>query len=312
MNQEKKTILLLANHSGDKWPDLGGKLQKIGYDVLHSQNAIDTLAFLKENDPEILVLKLSADPIPDYELSAIEEAITPWQEIILLLKNLPKGLDKKPLLNRIGDFYTGKNRDELLSRVELAHARLEVKTTYRQQLKVLEEQSTTDYKTGIYNDRYIFRRLMEEFQRSSRHGHALSIIMIDLDGFKTLNDTQGHTFGDFVLQAFAKHLSSMMRNIDIPGRYGGDEFLLLLPNTNIEEAKVIADRLRLFLENHTFEKNNQRARITVSQGVNTYHGEGDVTCEQFLKGADRAAFEAKKQGRNKVCLYPDLPSRRKG
>jgi two-component system cell cycle response regulator len=306
-----KTKLLLANHTAEKLPGLLKRIRALGCQVLTAQNVIDTLAMLKEEKPEIVVLKLSSDKVPDYEMAALEEATTPWQEVILLLNQLPTTPGGKAFGNRISDFCKADALEELTSRIELALVRLEVKNGCRKQLEVLGEQSIKDYKTGVYNDRYIFRRLMEEYQRSSRHGLALSIIMLDLDGFKTLNDSKGHAFGDFVLQAFSKHMMSLIRKIDIPGRYGGDEFLILLPNTNIEEAETIAQRLRDFVDTYTFEQDECRAQITISQGVNTYSGEGHISCEQFLKGADKAVFEAKRRGRNQVCLYPDLPPRKR-
>jgi diguanylate cyclase (GGDEF)-like protein len=193
---------------------------------------------------------------------------------------------------------------ELSARVEMAFNSIEKEAWRKKKIRQLEEQSITDYKTGLYNDRYIMRRLVEEFQRAERHNIPLSIIMADVDEFKKLNDTLGHPFGDFVLQTMAKYLSTIIRKIDIPGRYGGDEFLILLPNTGLDEAAAIADRIRAFLDGHTFEKDGQQTGVTISQGINTYSGDGQISCDQFLKRADQAVFEAKQRGKNRVCLYP--------
>jgi diguanylate cyclase (GGDEF)-like protein len=287
-------------------PDLRSRLRRRGFKVVISVNLIDTITCLKDEPPQILVLKPSAVPIPAFELTSIKEAVDPRVKRLLVLSS-DTHLKKVSFEDAgIDDFYIGESPAELTARIELLGLQKSKENETIQRLKTLEEQSITDYKTGLYNDRYIFRRLLEEFQRSDRHRMALSIIMLDLDDFKPLNDTMGHPFGDFVLQAFAKQLLTLIRGIDIAGRYGGDEFLILLPNTGLDEAANIASRIRSFLESYTFEKEGHRTRITISQGINTYSGDNSMTCDQLLKGADQAVLEAKKKGRNRVCLFPLL------
>ncbi|MBU0755042.1 MAG: GGDEF domain-containing protein [Planctomycetes bacterium] len=302
--KRKKPAVLIANHSSDPLPEVRGRLRHRGFRVLISHNLIDTISLLNNENPQILALKPSAVPVPDFEINSIQDASEINLHRLLILTN--EAQLKKISFNHWGldDFYIGESATELAARISLVISRKEHEAGIGTRLKALEEQSITDYKTGLYNDRYIFRRLLEEFQRADRHHMTLSIIMMDLDGFKTLNDTQGHPFGDFVLQAFAKQLISLIRNIDIPGRYGGDEFLILLPNTGLDEAAQIGSRIRTFLESHTFEKGGQRVRLTISQGINTYSGDGRCDCDALLKGADQAVLEAKKRGKNRVCLYP--------
>lgn len=304
MRRKKKPVILLANHSTEPMPDIRIRLRHRGFRVCASSNLIDTISLLQNENPQVLVLKPSTLPVPAFEISSIQDA-APALLIRMLVLSKEGQLKKVSFDNwKIDDFYLGESPTELTARVALAASRKSREAGLADRLKSLEEQSITDYKTGLYNDRYIFRRLQEEFQRADRHQTTLSIIMIDLDGFKELNDSQGHPFADFVLQAFAKQLSSLIRKIDIPGRYGGDEFLILLPNTGLDEAAQIASRIRTFLESYTFEKNDQRTHLTLSQGINTYSGDGRSSCDALLKGADRAVLEAKNRGKNRVCLYP--------
>lgn len=302
---ERKTILL-ANHSQKTLPRVRAKLRRMGWTVVESGNALDTFASLRELKPDVLVIKPSSEPVPEYELAAIGNALGIDQKAILLLDSAPDPESEGPYWAKIDDFFVGRSPKELAARIEVIHSRRSRDDDLLDKIRVLEEQSITDYKTGLFNDRFILRRLVEEFQRVERHGMPLSIIMVDLDDFKELNDKMGHPFADFVLQTFAKYITSIIRRIDVPGRYGGDEFLILLPNTGLDEAARIADRIRSFLEDHSFEKEGQSAKLTISQGINTYSGDESINCDQFLKEVDRAVLEAKKRGKNRVCLHPLL------
>lgn len=299
----QKTVLI-ANHGASPVPQADQILKNRGWRIFLSENAIDTFSILKKENPSVVILKPSFEPIPDFELNSINESSSPGRETILLLESIPRfTLDSQEWAG-IDDFFIGTSASELAARIELAFYRLEKEKTLKNQISALMEQSITDYKTGLYNDRYILRRLVEEFQRSERHSSPLSIILADVDEFKSLNDSIGHQFGDFVLQSMAKNLTGIIRKIDIPGRYGGDEFLILLPNTGLDEAATIADRIRSFLVQHKFEKDGHKKCVTLSQGVDTYSGTEEITCDQFLKHADQAVMEAKKRGKNRIVLFP--------
>jgi diguanylate cyclase (GGDEF)-like protein len=271
---------------------------------------------LEEAVPALLLLRPSTEPIQEYELKAILDLVDPKQKILLHVTNVPDLDALHQAGMKIDDFVIGNSARKIMARIELAVQRIEQDVDWQRMVDILEEKSSTDYKTGLPNDRTIIERLKLEFQRADRHRLVLSIILVDLDEFKALNDTEGHPFADFVLQAFAQELRHLIRLIDIPGRYGGDEFLIILPNTGLDEAASISDRMRAFFENHVFERNDQRTRITVSQGVNTYtggsvhgamdHYEEDSAdrCIDFLKGADLAVLEAKRRGKNRICLFP--------
>jgi diguanylate cyclase (GGDEF)-like protein len=303
-NKRNQIIILLANHSPTRMPGIQSRLKRQGFELLKSNNIPDTVELFEEKQPDLVVLKPTVEPVPEYELASFCQDAGQGTKIILLLKSIPDLQSETSYWSGISDFYVGNSPAELQARIELALFQRKENFALQEKLKLLEEQSIKDYKTGLYNDRFIFRRLIEEFQRTERYGIALSIIMVDLDEFKGLNDTEGHPFGDFVLQKFAIQLGELIRKIDIPGRYGGDEFLILLPYTGLDDATIIADRMRAHVENHTFEKDGHRRRITISQGINTYSGDGSITCAEFLKGADKAVLEAKRRGRNRVCLYP--------
>ena len=161
----------------------------------------------------------------------------------------------------------------------------------------LKSLASTDALTGLKNRRAFEERLDKELSRSRRHGHPLSLILLDIDHFKSYNDTYGHPKGDEILRLVGRTLSRAMRETDFATRYGGEEFAILLPDTDREGAQHLAERLR-----HTIESAKWPDReITASVGVASY-GERASTAEQLIDQADRALYRSKEQGRNRVTM----------
>lgn len=168
-------------------------------------------------------------------------------------------------------------------------------TKYKLQEK-LEQMTITDDLTGTYNRRKLEEVLQHEMDRSTRDGHPLTMLMIDIDHFKTINDNYGHDIGDAVLIAMARLLDRHLRETDTLVRFGGEEFIILLPGSTIDIALVVAERLRQAVAENTFEK---AGRVTASFGI-AQHSPGDNR-DSFIKRADEKLYEAKKGGRNRVC-----------
>ncbi len=168
----------------------------------------------------------------------------------------------------------------------------------------LERETVTDALTGAFNRRYLDRRLSEEVSASRRYGRPLSILLIDIDHFKNVNDTHGHQAGDRVLVALGKILTETLRESDTLARYGGEEFLIITPHTPVSGATKVAERLRMRVESHEFsligEASPMRAiRATVSIGVASL-GDGVDNVEKLIKAADKNLYRAKEAGRNRV------------
>ncbi len=174
-----------------------------------------------------------------------------------------------------------------------------------QRIDVLETENITDSLTKVYNRRYLNRRLAEEVARAKRHTLALSILMIDIDHFKQINDTYGHQAGDAILSMLGKLLMAAFRDEDIVARYGGEEFLVICTNTAIDEAALGAERLRGLLAAHPFEipdgSGNKPFQISVSIGVAGLGANLDDK-DKLVKAADQALFRAKREGRNRVAV----------
>jgi diguanylate cyclase (GGDEF)-like protein len=158
--------------------------------------------------------------------------------------------------------------------------------------------------TGLYNQTYIKARLQEEIYRSERYKYPLSIMMIDFDDFKTLNDRHGHVIGDRVLKAMGELLQDMVRSSDICGRYGGEEFLILLPQTACLDAAAAAERLRKEIALYPFRAGGEdkTCHLTVSVGVYStpFYSQN---IEEIVNLTDAALYRAKKEGKNKVVVF---------
>ena len=178
-----------------------------------------------------------------------------------------------------------------------------------QQAKVLETSqadAVTDVVTGIYNHRAFQKQLEDEITRSQRYNRPLSLLMVDLDHFKTLNDTYGHTIGDAILREVSELLKQGLRTNDFPARYGGEEFSIILPETSLEGAQIVAERLRNSILYHLFNlPGGHRAFLSISVGVANLPLDARDK-DGLIEMADKALYFAKQNGRNRVSLHGEL------
>lgn len=172
-------------------------------------------------------------------------------------------------------------------------------TEYTMYENKLLEMTRIDALTRLYNRSHLEKRLAEELERSRRFGNALSVIMIDVDHFKDVNDTWGHLCGDRTLRRVAEIMQEVVRSIDVAGRYGGEEFCCLLPETGFDNACILAERIRSAVAAEPFACGNVQYQITISLGVAEY-GDRVTTLESLIGLADAALYQAKHEGRNRV------------
>ncbi len=168
-------------------------------------------------------------------------------------------------------------------------------------IKDLENLATTDGLTRLYNRRTFLQRAESEFERSRRYQRPLSVLMLDVDHFKNVNDSYGHETGDRVLRVLADACRKSLRQQDVIGRYGGEEFVAFLPETSSEIAQEVAERLRLSVAALGVASANGVVKVTVSIGVATAE-RGTAAVAQLINAADQAMYEAKQQGRNRVVV----------
>ncbi len=194
------------------------------------------------------------------------------------------------------------DESELVARVQV---QLKIKQL-QDKLKKADERhrklSITDYLTKIYNRRHFMQILSREFDRARRYDQPLSLIILDIDHFKLVNDEFGHQQGDRILVELARLLKNNIRSHDIIARYGGEEFVVLLPGIDVGDAETVADKLRGLVEQRRFSGVGGR-KITVSMGVCSYPGRRVITIDDLIARADKGLYGAKRKGRNRVVVY---------
>jgi diguanylate cyclase (GGDEF)-like protein len=172
-------------------------------------------------------------------------------------------------------------------------------TALRNALEEVERLAITDSLTGLYNHRHLFELAGRELQRARRYQLPLSVMMVDIDEFKRVNDTYGHAMGDQVLQGIAECCRKELREVDVIGRYGGDEFVALLPETGLSAACQVAERLRKSIAERMIDTKAGRITVTASLGIAVLDDE-HPTPESLLDRADQALYVAKQNGRNRI------------
>ncbi len=195
--------------------------------------------------------------------------------------------------------------DQMNRELVQAKVRLETLTgELEEKNRVLESLVHIDGLTGVYNHRFFQDFLGKEITRATRHERPISLVLGDIDHFKNFNDTYGHQVGDFILKEVCTVAQDSLREHDIIARYGGEEFVFVLPETDTEGAKLVAERLRSVIADHQFKGDDTSYQVTMSLGVATMSPEGETFKKnEFIGFADEALFNAKQRGRNRVEIY---------
>ena len=210
----------------------------------------------------------------------------------------------------VTDKNGGGSYDEVdLSLLEIIGPQVAValeRAEWQERATEFQLMSITDPLTGLPNRRYLQERLTEELNRSKRYNYSMSFLMIDIDDFKAYNDNNGHQAGDLALQITAHCLKATLRSADVASRYGGEEFCILLPQTSVDEAGAIADRIRhrVATTHYPHGKSQPLGRVSISVGVSTF-SEIVNTADTVVAAADRALYQAKSQGKNRTVFYRD-------
>lgn len=194
------------------------------------------------------------------------------------------------------------------------NAELEVRVVNMLKIKQLKEEikrvSTTDELTGLYNRTYLHTRLEEEISRAKRYKHQISCLLVDIDFFKVINDMYGYDWGDELLKRLTEILKQHVRKEDILTRYGDEEFLIILPNTDEDNAYVFAERLRRDVERMEFipEGEDERHPVTISGGISSYPFavEMDDATQTLIRYSEHALYNAKKRGKNKIVQFSQI------
>lgn len=276
-----------------------------------AENGERALQAVKKQQPDLILMDVMMTGIDGFEACRkIKESPSSAEVPIIFMTALDSVDDKIAGFNAGGVDYITKpfHQTEVLARVNTHIAlrkqkqKLEkVQAELITQKILLEEISITDELTGIHNRRYLNNVLEHEFQCSIRHNNELTCLLFDLDHFKQVNDNYGHEFGDNVLRQFGNILKVSLRKGDFAFRFGGEEFLILLPQTNLNGALQAAEKVRAQTESAS--KSGINLSITVSVGISSLKDHAVKSCDELISFADRALYSAKNNGRNRVMVY---------
>ena len=309
---QKKRILVVDDHE-DNVEVLRARLEARGYEVEGASNGQEALDKAGGWSPDLILLDVMMPDMDGLEVVRRLKADRTLPFIPVIMQTALDSTERMVAgLEAGADDYVTKpiNFAELEARVRslLRIKKLQQALGDREkELSVMNEKllhiSMTDGLTGVDNRRALEQRLHEMFEHSLRLHEHISCVMCDIDHFKKVNDTYGHAAGDEVLKQFASILKDEAREIDRVGRYGGEEFLLILPGTVLDSAVTFAERLRQRVEDNTFSFEGGTLKRTVSLGVASWPHPRIKGLEEMLKAADDALYVAKEMGRNRVVRF---------
>lgn len=305
-------ILVVDDHP-DNVELLRARLSAQGYEVQAANDGEQALAAVAADPPDLILLDVMMPRMDGMEVARRIKSNSELPFIPIIMQTALDSTERRVEgLDAGADDYITKpiNFAELEARVR---SMLRIKTLQKDleaREKELEEMNQrllemahTDALTGVDNRRYLQERLHEMFEHSLRMEEALMCVMCDIDHFKSVNDTHGHQAGDEVLQQFAQLLREYVRETDRVGRYGGEEFVLLLPGTPVDAAVLLAEKLRQAVEAHTFTFEGGSVCRTVSCGVAGWPHPRIRTEDDLLRASDDALYVAKERGRNRVVCF---------
>ena len=282
---------------------LGSLLAKWGYEPEIVYNGVDAQReLLKPEAPQLAILDWVMPGLDGIQvIKSLRATRRPSYTYVLLLTSKAQKEDLLLGLDTGADDYLKKPFDapELRARLGVGARILGLETRLATALETTEYRTTHDALTGLYNRSTIIELLSQEASRCAREGQKVSLLLVDVDRFRTINETHGPLVGDQVIKLLAPRMASPLRPHDLVGRFGGEQFLTVAPNCPLGHAMVVADRIRLSVAKEKVAVGKLAIPVTVSVGVSGMK-EGVPDINQALRSAELALFEAKKNGRNRV------------
>ncbi|MCL2741922.1 MAG: diguanylate cyclase [Oscillospiraceae bacterium] len=300
MDSSKEFTILIADDEKTNLDILGGILSPI-YNLIISRSGLRALELAKENHPDLILLDVLMPDMTGFEvIERLKEYEITARIPVIFITGLSNDEDEER------GFFLGAV-DYITKPFNKAIVKARVNTHIRivDQMRTIEKIGLVDMLTKIANRRGFEDRLKVEWNRAMREVTPISILVMDIDKFKAYNDSYGHQQGDVALKAFADAASrSLKRAVDFAARWGGEEFLILLPGTGPAGAAEIAERVRRNVESAVIlTDEGKETRVTVSIGVNSVVPTAEDSTKDFIGKADQALYKAKKAGRNRCVVH---------
>lgn len=307
MDTRKECTLLIVDDS----PVLRGQVQDFLKDTglfdnfLQAENGLEGFKVLLNNSVDVVLCDLEMPGMDGLKFLGMHNAKEELRDIpVIMLTGHEESEKKIKGLEQGASDYITKPFDagELIARVKVQLKIKSLQDDLKEQNRRLEELSNTDPLTQLANRRFMMQSLEKEYQRSLRDNSSLSLIMADIDHFKSVNDTYGHQEGDIVLKSVAKIISEQLRDYDLAARFGGEEFAIILPDTALGNAMQVAARVRKKVASLVFHGELRKLKLTISLGVASYPQNIIEDINGLIRLADDALYAAKEDGRNKVVI----------
>ncbi len=312
-NTPKQSILLVDDDSANQ-DDIKRVLKDLDLNVIIAESTTEVPDLTRKHDFALILFGVTPSNLTPFEtaIDLDKNETTRYIPIIFQAKSehindllekgyaaggvdfLHKPVRPTPLLAKVKVFLSLNARQQ-----QLVFA---TATIQKQNLK-LEERAIRDSLTGLFNHNYLQEQLAREVSLARRYGTPLSVFMLDLDFFKEVNDSCGHPFGDYVLKEFAERVQKDLRGSDIFGRYGGEEFLIILPSIDKKQAGIVAEKIRKKIASSVFANSRHSRYVTVSIGVYSGFGSETESAGVVIDCVDNALYRAKAEGRNRVCHF---------
>jgi two-component system, cell cycle response regulator len=301
--------ILVVDDNQDNIEIIATRLRFRGYEILEASDGAQALDLVRDCAPDLILLDVMLPDIDGYEISRRIKGSDELPFIpIILVTARDSTQDKVAGLDAGADDYLTKpiNFPELEARVRSMLRIKRLQDELEEKNRELERLSISDGLTGLFNHRHIHGLLAEEYERVERTRDCMAVAMFDLDRFKSVNDSYGHQAGDRVLVELSDILRETARDIDRLGRYGGEEFIALLPETCIEDATVFVERVRREVARRPFDiGRDEPLRMTLSAGVASFPHDLIDNIETLVRLADEALYSAKRGGRNRVVRFDE-------
>lgn len=334
MAENRKPLVLMVDDNPHNLRILTEMMEENGYETIVALSGKKALELVTIEKPDLILLDVKMPEMDGYEVCRILKADSLTRDIPVIFITVQSDVDdvikgfesgavdyiSKPFnilelqMRTKTHLEVKQARDaQKLYNEELEKTNLELKKaneiirTQNEQLREiafrLEQLSQTDALTGLYNRRYLIEKLEEEVARYQRNRKPFSLIIADIDDFKSINDSYGHECGDYILKQIAKILTVSVRDIDSIGRWGGEEFLILLPETPVNGAQILAERIKNNLHNNVIVYNGTLISATLTFGIAMF--EGEATVDAVIRQADYCMYEGKRKGKDCIIVQID-------
>ncbi len=295
---DSRPVVLVIDDSPDVHRILRARLKQEEIELEDAPNGEVGISKAKSLKPSLILLDLDMSPMDGFEVMRRLKNDKETGEIpIIMLSGMQATQDK------VTAFELGAV-DYITKPFEFTELRVRLRSALKMQrmVQLLSDRARVDGLTSLSNRAFFDARWTEENSRVARQFHPLALAIIDLDHFKSVNDSFGHPAGDLVLQGFGEVLRQQCRTADVPCRYGGEEFAVILPDTTPTAALVLCDRIRVAIESVVWARHPER-KITCSIGIAGFGDTVNMSPEQVIQAADKALYAAKRGGRNRIVVH---------